>query len=63
MMFEVWFIGGPWNNRLIFLGNLEPVVRAPYSHVEYYPDGQLRTGVPVYSCLWGPPQKPPARQE
>jgi len=72
-MFRVLFIGGPLNNQLLDVPNLPPIL-SQYPHsVCYYPDGQLRTGVPVYSCLWGPgnvqrcqirrAEKPPARQE
>ena len=82
-MFRVWFIGGPWNNELMQLANLPPCLRIwtpvdgmPVECTDYYPDGQLRTGIPVYSCLWGfqcreryerlevqRAEKPPPRQE
>ena len=70
-MCQVWFIGGPWNNRLVRIGNLSsylrvpipletvwdfsdgPILPEPIQSVDYYPDGYLPTGVPVYSCLWG----------
>jgi len=64
-MFPVWFIGGPWNNQLRKVANLPPGLSIwtpadgrPTDRTDYYPDGQLRTGVPVYSCLWGPAGRP-----
>jgi len=50
-MFIVFFIGGPLNNELLEQDNLPPVIDV--GSVVYYPDGMLRTGIPVYSCLWG----------
>ena len=73
----VFFVGGPWNNRLQEMGECpargyyrasEPMAainsiceqHAPGVtstwEADYYPDGTLLTGVPVYSCLWGRPR-------